>query len=73
MKMTTSTDSPFEMSPEIVIAAADAALAVARMKGIPLPQTGPLHQAFQVGFAEGSIWALERIREMTNSQPAKKE
>lgn len=48
---------------EAMIAASDAALAMDRMKGVPLPKSIIVDGAYAIGFAAGAAWALQKLKE----------
>jgi len=71
--MTNMADDPFDLSAQRIESATQAAMAIVRAKGVPLPRIDEVEDIFSLGFAEGALWLLRRFKEIAESQPAKKE
>ena len=50
---------------EIIDAEAEAALAIDRAAGAPIPKDGMVEEIYFLGFAAGAAWALAELQEQT--------
>ena len=48
---------------EIFEAEADAALAIDRARGAPIPKVELVEDIYKVGFASGAMWAFEKVKD----------
>ena len=52
------------VSPESMQAACEAAIALERARGVPLPEDEEADLVYAVGFAAGAQWAIDMIKEL---------
>ena len=51
------------INPQTMNADSDAALAIERARGVPIPDGREFDATFKIGFAQGAQWALDKIKE----------
>lgn len=51
------------INPQTMQADSEAALAIERARGVPIPEGGDYDSTFKLCFAQGAQWVLDKIKE----------